>query len=787
MQGYGPTAAAGQAVQGKPETVAHDAIAMPPATIFKSGANVDGGESRLAAGENQPNLKFEREDWSLFRTIEGLQQKAGVSKDKLSRLVLKELADNGLDTGARVSVDELPVGGYFVEDDGPGLDGEPKDIARLFSIRRPMVSSKLLRLPQRGALGNGLRVVAGAVLASEGSLTVITLNRRVVLRPERDGTTTVVGVEAVTFPVGTRIEIGFGPALPCDKYTLNWARMACHMARTGSTYLGKSSPLWFDVPAFHELLDASGDLPVCELIARLDGGGNAAEIAARAGLSRATCQNLDRKKVAKLLAVAQEFTGPVDPKQLGSLGPGIFPTFAYAVVYGNADLNTVEIPFVIESWVRATKNEAAKTWLRVCVNRTPVTGDIRAARDNRDIDFYGCGLRHNIAGAAKDTQFDIWLNITVPYMPITSDGKAPDLLPFLDAIKTAVGKAVRKASPAPPAPDDTALLPKRGKGRQSPEAEARYRQGVDKFCALIRQIKSTLDFAVGSRGWCYILEPHGLLKGDFKSAETLITDCRKSGDLPLDICAEDASRSTIGVEQIDSDDVPEKVESLIDDLLNHAHERYLPISIWDDLDVYVEVATEKLDLRNLFEPVCREFHVPITNFKGWSDLNARAKMMRHFKMHEAASRRCVLLLCGDHDPGGLHITDMMRKNMEDLSEADGVGWSPDNLVIIRFGLNADFIDENDLTWIDNLETSSGKRLDDPNHPDHDKEYVQDYITEFGVRKCEANALVVKPEVGRQLCRDAILEHIPADSLERYERKLDRLREQLRRSLRKRVS
>ena len=48
---------------------------------------------------------------------------------------------------------------FFIEDDGPGLDGTPEEIAELFSIRRPMRSTKLLRLPQRGALGNGLRVV----------------------------------------------------------------------------------------------------------------------------------------------------------------------------------------------------------------------------------------------------------------------------------------------------------------------------------------------------------------------------------------------------------------------------------------------------------------------------------------------------------------------------------------------------------------------------------------------------------------------------------------------------
>jgi len=83
---------------------------------------------------------FEREDWSLFRTLEGLQQRAGVSKNLLSRLVLKELADNGLDNGAKVTVESLPYeGGYVVEDDGTGIEGSPEDIARLFSIKRPMV------------------------------------------------------------------------------------------------------------------------------------------------------------------------------------------------------------------------------------------------------------------------------------------------------------------------------------------------------------------------------------------------------------------------------------------------------------------------------------------------------------------------------------------------------------------------------------------------------------------------------------------------------------------------
>jgi hypothetical protein len=400
-------------------------------------------DDRLASLPTTQNLKFEREDWTSFRTVEGLQQKAGVTKSKLTRLVLKELTDNGLDSGGQVRVGALPKGGYFVEDNGPGLDGTPEDIARLFSIHRPMVSSKLLRLPSRGALGNGLRVVAGAVLASDGELVVITHNLQIKLRPERDGTTTVVSTKPVEFPTGTRIEIRFGPALPCDANTLYWAKLARRFARHGTSYTGRSSPYWYDVPHFHELLSASGDRPVRELIAHLDGctGGKAGEIVVAAGLSRAVCKDVIRQQASRLLSVVQDHVKPVTPQRLGAVGADVFPEFAYACVRGTT---SGMIPFVIEAWA-STNEDDNETSLTVLVNRTPVTGDIAAAREKREINVFGCGLHHTVATAPKDKHFTICLNITTPYMPITSDGKEPDLTSFFSEISAAVGKVVRKA------------------------------------------------------------------------------------------------------------------------------------------------------------------------------------------------------------------------------------------------------------------------------------------------------------------------------------------------------
>jgi len=297
--------------------------------------------ARLASSPAPQNLQFERQDWSLFRTIEGLQQRAGVPKIRLRRLVLKELADNALDESENVRVGSLPDG-YYVEDGGRGIDSEHVPV--LFSISRSMRSTKLLRLPTRGALGNGLRVVAGAVLASDGSLVVTTHNQRMTLRPERDGTTTVVDTEVVAFAKGTRIEIALGPTLPQDPSALAWAQAACLFAKHGENYKGASSPWWYDGAQFHELLTAAGATPVRELISWLDGctGTKAGLITLEAGLGRMFCEHVTADQARQLLAVARRYSKPVKPERLGFVGPIFSP--GYARTSGTARIGTTE-PF----------------------------------------------------------------------------------------------------------------------------------------------------------------------------------------------------------------------------------------------------------------------------------------------------------------------------------------------------------------------------------------------------------------------------------------------------------
>jgi hypothetical protein len=327
-------------------------------------------------------------------------------------------------------------------------------------------------------------------------------------------------------------------------------------------------------------------------------------------------------------------------------------------------------------------------------------------------------------------------------------------------------------------------LPCLGRGRPTEARRAAYAADLAAFCDRILEIRSRLDFAVSSRGWCYLLEGEGLIsKGEFDAAQRLINELRKTGTLPLDICAVDEKRSADGLEDIDDTDIDSEVEQIVS-YVNRAHHYYEPFSFWDDQQVYVEILVEKVDLKSLFAQVAGEFHVPISNAGGWTDINGRAALMARFAEWENRGKRCILLYFGDHDPGGLHISEFLHANLAELERA--VGWDPVNLTVDRFGLDLDFIETLGLTWIDNLETGGGGRLDDPRHPDHHKPYVQSYLKRFGARKVEANALVTRPREGRELCRQAILKYVSADALDHYQAELDYVRDELRQAIVRRL-
>jgi hypothetical protein len=385
--------------------------------------------------------------------------------------------------------------------------------------------------------------------------------------------------------------------------------------------------------------------------------------------------------------------------------------------------------------------------------------------------MFGCGLRHCFKVGRKPIK--VTINVQIPFMPITSNGKEPDLEQFVGSISSVVERAAIKCQRANREVPKETILPVLRKGRRSEEDQEKYKAEMEEFASRLKEINSRVDFKMSSRGWCYVLEnDHGLSKGEFDKAQDLINSCRKNGLLPIDFTAEDEARSADNLEQCDNVDPQGYALTLAQGL--HQWKSYSPISFWDNQPVFIQMVVEKIDLKNLFTGICKQYQIPIINSRGWSDLNLRAGLMRRFQEHERKGRKPILLYCGDHDPVGLQIPDLLRKHFEDLTPA--IGWSPNFLTIERFGLNHDFIEENNLTWIEGLKTSSGKDLGDSKHPQHNADFVQDYIEKFGRRKVEANALVVRPEAGRRLCREAIEKHLDIAAIATYEQALQAQRQ-----------
>ncbi len=387
------------------------------------------------------------EDFLDFSTLETLTRKAGVPTERLARLVIKELVDNALDAGAKCRCELRDDGRVVVEDDGPGIPGTDEEVADLFSIGRPQTSSKRFRRPTRGALGNGLRVVAGAVLASAGRLCVRTRGRWLRLEPQDDGKTRVAATRPADL-AGTRIVLALGPALRCRPGDLVWARRAIVLSRQGTAYEGQSSPYWYTDDAFWSLLRSARGMTVRALVARLEGcgGKKAGEIAERfMGRDAAT---LSRGEASELLAACRDSCRSVNPARLGAIGP-LRGFVGYKLLRGVYPLRlkdegcAAEIPFTVEAW--AVRGPAPR--IEVCINRTPVTADVRVFRSPRrktDYFLYGCNV-DNFFPVGRGKDFRFLVNVQAPVFQHTTDGKEPDLKPLAEALLKSLRIAAKQA------------------------------------------------------------------------------------------------------------------------------------------------------------------------------------------------------------------------------------------------------------------------------------------------------------------------------------------------------
>ncbi len=323
------------------------------------------------------------------------------------------------------------------------------------------------------------------------------------------------------------------------------------------------------------------------------------------------------------------------------------------------------------------------------------------------------------------------------------------------------------------------------KGGQKKEWKELYLDSLREFASGLILIQDTLDFQMSARGWCYVLEPQGLSKGDFDWMQKQIREARIQGFLEPGFILEEEGHKVKSEED---------TEWSVTDFFNASYRRYRDaeenfrssygdydegyLSFWKGQKYFIQLLVEKSDLKSLFMDICRRYKIPMANMRGWGSMEQKAEMAKNFRRAEENGQTPVLLACCDFDPPGLSISGILKKTFEEYSLFSG--WDPDNLIVDRIGLDYNFIKKNKLSWIEGLTTISGKDLADKNHTFWKNNIydVQGYVKKYGKRKCEANAIVVAPKLGRQLLENYIEKYLGKDVHEKYWDKIMKRRKEI---------
>jgi hypothetical protein len=248
------------------------------------------------------------------------------------------------------------------------------------------------------------------------------------------------------------VEVQLGRDLPLDEDSLEWAREAIGWAGQGAEYKGKPSAHWFSEAAFFELCQAQGPAATVHRFVQNFDGCSGAKAGGVAGMfaTGQLVRDLGRGETAELLRACRGRSGVVAPRRLGSLGrpAGGAP---YARVETYLDVGGARVPAVVEVY----GSPASRTSASVLVNRTPVVGEMYAGLDKEgqglEVCVQGCGLFLSVPVPRSQPPCRLTLSVLAPAVPLTSDGKAPDLSSAEDDIVEAVAKVVKKVRKMTPA------------------------------------------------------------------------------------------------------------------------------------------------------------------------------------------------------------------------------------------------------------------------------------------------------------------------------------------------
>ena len=423
-------------------------------------------------------LTVEQQDWMRFLTSEGLAEKAGCPKSMFPKMIVKEFADNAADIGGYTYKIDLTDQVIAIKNGDEGIS--PNEVRRIFSIKRPLRSSKHWRRGERGALGNGIRAALAGCRICNVKLNVVSQGYNHSVALQNDGEVEIKTSDHKPTQ-GTSVVLRFTNSRGLDPSIEDFLKPQFLTQKT-KTLGGKPLPSWFKAEDINVLLMS---LPRAITVGEFADQFNVTKSALRLDLSSPVTDIPAEALLDEL--VANELKTSINglPKNTYD---GKYSKFDGVYQDGKA-----KIPYTVSAWgwaEEAQRNEGVHQ-ISVLMNGTIMLGTLDLDVKSGRIKLYD-GRYNNSDNRYKQLSLGrswrVTLSISSPFIPIISSGKAPDLIgAFGHGIFEVLYKSMRAAQKLPPKPKASGITVKAAAYRVMEEAYVKVSDN-GKYWANARQL-----------------------------------------------------------------------------------------------------------------------------------------------------------------------------------------------------------------------------------------------------------------------------------------------------------
>lgn len=386
-----------------------------------------------------------------FLTSEGLAEKAGCPKSMFPQMIAKEFADNAADIGDYKYKIDVAEQVLAIVNGGEGISND--DVRKIFSIKRPLRSSKHWRRGERGALGNGIRAALAGCRICDVELTVVSQGNNHSIKLQDNGEVQIKTSDHQPTQ-GTTVVLRFSSSINFDHSIENFLKPQ-FLTQGTKTLDGKPLPSWFKAEDINVLLmslpesmtvgDFADQFNVTQSALRLDPSSSVAGFAAEVLLHDLAANELQ----TSIIGIPKN---TYDEK--------------YSKFEGVYQDGKAEIPYNISAWAwaeEAPRNEGYHN-ISVLMNGTVMLGTLNLDVKSGRIKLYD-GRYNNAENSYKQLNLNrswtVTVSISSPFIPIISSGKAPDVMgAFRRGIFEVLYQSMRAAQKLPPKPKPSGITVK---------------------------------------------------------------------------------------------------------------------------------------------------------------------------------------------------------------------------------------------------------------------------------------------------------------------------------------